>query len=141
MTMPVTIGNAVSAAGAVTGAVVSFAFGGWSEALTVLLTAMGVDYVTGIASALKRKQGLSSIVGFRGLARKGIMLLVILLAHRIDVLLGSGAAAMSGAIYFYLVNELISIAENCGELGLPFPDKLKSLIAVLRDKEPPDDAS
>jgi toxin secretion/phage lysis holin len=138
MAIQVTPGLVVSSAGAVLGSILSFAYGGWSEALAALVVAIGVDYVTGVAAAVKRKQGLSSAVGFRGLAMKGIMLLVILLAHRIDVLLGSGSAVMSGAIYFYLVNELISIAENCGELGVPFPDKLKSLIAVLRDKQPPD---
>jgi len=138
MALNITPGVALSSAGAIIGSVLSFAYGGWSEALTALVVAIGIDYVTGVAAAIKRKQGLSSAIGFRGLAMKGIMLLVILLAHRIDVLLGSGSAVMSGAIYFYLVNELISIAENCGELGLPFPDKLKSLIAVLRDRQPPD---
>ncbi|CAG5092368.1 Phage-related holin [Thermobacillus xylanilyticus] len=138
MTLHLTPGLVLSSAGAVVGSILSFAYGGWSEALTALVVAIGVDYVTGVAAAVKRKQGLSSTIGFRGLTMKGIMLLVILLAHRIDVLLGGGSAVMSGAIYFYLVNELISIAENCGELGIPFPDKLKSLIAVLRDREPPD---
>ena len=138
MAFHITPGLVLSSAGAVLGSVLSFAYGGWSEALTALVAAIGVDYVTGVAAAVKRKQGLSSAIGFRGLTMKGIMLLVILLAHRIDVLLGSGSAVMSGAIYFYLVNELISIAENCGELGVPFPDKLKSLIAVLRDRQPPD---
>lgn len=138
MTMPITLGHAVSAVTAVVGSVVSFAFGGWSEALTVLLVAMGVDYVTGITAALMRKngtRGLDSRIGFRGLAMKGLMLLVILLAHRIDILIGSGDIAMSGAIYFYIANELISIAENYGELGLPFPERLRSLIAALRNRD------
>jgi toxin secretion/phage lysis holin len=138
MALHITPGLAFSSAGAVIGSILSFAYGGWSEALTALVVAIGVDYVTGVAAAIKRKQGLSSAVGFRGLAMKGFMLLVILLAYRIDVLLGSGSAVMSGAIYFYLINELISIAENCGELGIPFPDKLKSIIALLRDRQPPD---
>jgi len=138
MTLNITPGLVLSSAGAVIGSVLAFAYGGWSEALTALMVAIGVDYVTGVAAAVKRKQGLSSAIGFRGLGMKGIMLLVILLAHRIDVLLGSGSAVMSGAIYFYLVNELISIAENCGELGVPFPDKLKSLISVLRERKPTD---
>ena len=138
MQLPITVGHAVSTGAGVIGSVVTFAFGGWTEALTLLLVAMGIDYVTGVASALFRKhgeRGLSSAAGFRGLAMKGFMLLVILLAHRIDLLLGSGDVAMSGAIYFYIANELISIAENYSELGLPFPQKLRSIIAVLRNKD------
>lgn len=138
MPLPFTLGHAVSAAAAAVGSVITFAFGGWSEALTVLLVSMGVDYITGVAAALLRKngpRGLSSAVGFRGLAMKGLILLVILLAYRIDLLLGTNGAVMSGAIYFYIANELISIAENYGELGLPFPERLRSIIAVLRDRD------
>lgn len=120
---------------ALAGAAVTFAFGGWTEALTVLLVAMGVDYITGVAAALRQKQGLSSNIGFWGLARKGLTLLVLLLAHRLDVLLGTGDMALGGATYFYLANELISVAENYGRLGLPFPERLRVLIAALKDRK------
>jgi toxin secretion/phage lysis holin len=112
-----------------------FSFGGWTESLTVLLLAMAVDYVTGVTAAVKMKRGLNSVIGAWGLARKGIMLLVILLAHRIDLLLGlESNMAMGGAIFFYLANELISITENLGRIGVPMPDRLRELIEVLKKK-------
>jgi len=130
-------GTAMAAASGAIGSVATFAFGGWSDALSVLLVAMAIDYVTGLASALKRKR-LSSSAGFWGLARKGLILLIVLLAHRIDLLLHTGDMAMAGAIYFYVANELISIAENYGELGLPFPERLRALIEALKDREDKD---
>src|SRR6185437_11253877 len=86
---------------ALMGSLLTFSYGLWSESLSLLLVAMGVDYLTGVAAALKEKKGLNSAIGSWGLAKKGIMLLVILLAHRIDVLLEVDNAAMGGAIYFY----------------------------------------
>jgi len=132
--MSLSWGTAMAAVSGTVGSIVTFAFGGWPDALTLLLVAMGVDYVTGLASAMKRKR-LSSAAGFWGLARKGLILLIVLLAHHIDLLVNTGDTAMAGAIYFYIVNELISIAENYGELGLPFPDRLRALIAALKDQK------
>ncbi|WP_397376169.1 holin family protein [Paenibacillus sp. sptzw28] len=120
---------------ALMGSLITFAYGLWSESLSLLLVAMGVDYLTGIAAALKEKRGLNSAIGSWGLAKKGIMLLVILLAHRIDVLLEVENSAMGGAIYFYLANEFISITENLGRIGVPIPDRLRQLIEVLKNKK------
>jgi len=120
---------------AVIGSVLTFSFGMWPESLTLLLVAMGVDYLTGISAAVMEQKGLSSLVGAWGIAKKGIMLLVILLAHRIDVLLELETMAMGGAIYFYLANELISITENLGRIGVPMPDRLRELIEVLKNKK------
>ncbi|RXZ82216.1 holin [Paenibacillaceae bacterium] len=116
------------------GTILSFSFGGWSQALTFLMIAMAVDYITGVAAAIKEDKGLSSIVGSWGLARKGLTLLVILLAHQIDILLQSGEMVMSASVYFYLANELISIIENCGRVGLPIPKQIKGMIEVLKDR-------
>ncbi|QGG55694.1 phage holin family protein [Paenibacillus sp. B01] len=120
---------------AVIGSIVSFAFGIWHESLTLLLVCMAVDYITGISASLKERRGLSSIVGSWGLARKGLTLLIILIAHRIDELLGGGSAVMGAAIYFYIGNELLSIVENCGRIGLPLPEKLRSAIEIFRRKD------
>lgn len=116
------------------GVLVTFAFGSWTESLTFLLVAMGVDYVTGVLAAVKSGKGLNSAVGFWGLARKGLSLLVILLAHRVDILLDTSNMTMAAAVYFYIANELISITENYGKLGLPLPDRIRKLIEVLKQK-------
>ncbi len=125
---------AVNTFAAISGAFVTFAFGVWDELLSLLVIAMAVDYVTGLAAAVRSGTGLNSNIGFWGLARKGLMLTVILLAHRIDLLMGTDIIK-GGAIYFYLVNELISITENYARIGLPLPDKLRQAIAVLKKQE------
>ncbi|UPK47250.1 phage holin family protein [Paenibacillus pabuli] len=112
----------------------TFAFGGWDQLLSLLAVAMAVDYITGLAAAVRTGKGLNSNIGFWGLARKGLMLTVVLLAHRIDLLMGTDLIK-GGAIYFYLVNELISITENYARIGLPLPDKLRQAIAVLKKQE------
>ncbi|RJX38159.1 holin [Paenibacillus pinisoli] len=116
------------------GSIITFAFGSWVESLTVLIVAMGMDYVSGVAASIKEGKGLSSTFGALGLARKGLMLLVILLAHRVDILLDTSNVTMGAAIYFYIANELISVTENYGRMGLPLPEKIRKLIAVLKEK-------
>lgn len=117
------------------GSAITFAFGSWAESLTLLVVAMGIDYVTGVAASIKEGRGLNSVFGAWGLTRKGLMLLVILLAHRIDILLETNNVTMGAAIYFYIANELISITENYGRIGLPLPERLRKIIEVLKDKK------
>lgn len=116
------------------GAFIGFAFGRWTEALTFLLLAIVIDIISGITASLKEGRGLSSAIGSAGLAKKGLMLLVIILAHRIDVLMDLEAVVMTGAVYFYIANELVSITENIGRSGVPLPGAVKKMIAVLKDK-------
>ncbi|NQX66817.1 phage holin family protein [Paenibacillus alba] len=118
---------------AVFGTMLTYAFGGWNELMALFLMAILIDYLTGIAASIKEQRGLNSQVGFWGLARKGLMLLVIMLAHRMDLLFDT-ELMMTAAIYFYLANELISITENYGRLGLPLPSFLKQMIQILRSK-------
>lgn len=118
----------------VVGAFIAFAFGGWSEALTFLLIGIGADIITGIYASIKVGRGLNSAVGSVGLAKKGLMLLVILVAHRIDVLLELDSVVMTASVYFYIANELVSLAENLGRGGLPLPDRLRDIIEVLKRK-------
>lgn len=119
---------------AVTGGIITYAFGEWSPLLGVFIVTMAIDVVTGIAAAIKSGKGLSSKTGFWGLTRKGIMLMVVSLAHQVDLLLG-GEAVQAGAIYFYLFNEVISITENFSVLGMPLPPVFQSLLAALKDKQ------
>lgn len=121
------------AATAVIGSVITFSFGIWQESLTLLAVLMGIDYLTGVVAAVRSGTGLNSSVGFWGLGKKGLTFLVILLAHRIDVLLGANMV-MGGAVSFYLVNELLSVVENYGRLGLPLPGSVKRVVQILRDR-------
>lgn len=125
---------AVNTGVGVAGAFITFAFGHWTEALTFLLCAFVVDIVSGVSASLKEGRGISSAVGAAGLAKKGLMLLVIILAHRVDVLLEIDGVTMGAATYFYIANELISVTENYGRHGLPLPDAIKRIITVLKDK-------
>lgn len=118
----------------IVGSVVTFAFGGWSQLLTFFLVAITVDYITGVAASLREGQGLNSNTGFWGIARKVFMLFIIMLGHQMDLLLETDMI-MSGAIYFYLANELISITENYGRLGLPLPQKIRDMIQILKQKD------
>jgi len=118
---------------ALTGAVVSFSFGVWSESLTFLLVLMAIDYFTGVVAAVKDGSGLNSNIGFWGLFKKGLVLLIMIIAHRLDVMLGADVV-MGSAVFFYIANELLSIIENYGRLGLPLPDRLKRIVLVLRDR-------
>lgn len=128
------INSATGTVAGVTGAIVAFAFGKWSEALTFLLVVIVADIITGVSASFNEGRGLSSAVGSVGLAKKGLMLLVIILAHRIDILLELDAVVISAAVYFYIANELISITENLGRIGLPLPDKLRDIIDILKRK-------
>ncbi|OBR67370.1 holin [Paenibacillus oryzae] len=118
----------------VLGSLVTFAFGHWTESLTLLLVTMGVDYITGVSASLKEGRGLNSAFGSWGLAKKGLTLLVVLLAHRIDILLETDNVTMAAAVYFYIANELISVTENYGRMGFPLPERVKKMIEVLKNK-------
>jgi len=128
----------VGAVAVLLGAAFTFSFGIWNESLTFLLVLMAIDYITGIAAAAKEGSGLNSNIGFWGLFKKGLILLVMIITHRLDVLLGMDVV-MGGAVFFYIANELLSIIENYGRLGLPLPDRLKSIVQVLRDRAGEDD--
>ncbi|WP_211269480.1 phage holin family protein [Paenibacillus glacialis] len=115
------------------GTIGTYFFGEWSELISFFLLAIVIDYLTGIVASLKVGNGLSSNVGFWGLAKKGLMILVVILAHRLDELFGTDVI-MVGSIYFYLTNELISVTENYGRMGLPLPNKIKDIISILKQK-------
>ena len=112
-------------------------FGGWDSALATLLIFMGVDYVTGlmVAAAGKSPKGkLSSKVGWKGLAKKCVILLLVLVAARLDVVLGT-SYVRTGVCIAFLCNEVISILENAGLMGVPLPAALKNAVELLQKKE------
>lgn len=116
-------------------------FGGWTSAMTTLIIFMVIDYATGIIVAGvfhrsgKSKSGaLESRAGFKGLCRKGMILLILLVECRLDLMLGTGYIKDCVCIAF-VVNETLSIIENAGLMGVPIPQVLIKAIDVLKAKE------
>jgi toxin secretion/phage lysis holin len=115
------------------GAAAGYFLGGWTAVLGVLLAFVSFDYLTGVlASAAEGK--LSSLIGFIGIAKKVAIFFLVAVAHLCDVAAGSGDVVRDATIFFYLANELISIIENCGRLGLPVPDIIQQAVGVLKGK-------
>lgn len=120
-----------SIAGAV-GAVLGFMYGEVTGLFWALIAFMPTDYITGVVVAAINKQ-LSSEVGFRGLAKKLMILVFVSLGHIADMyVLGGTPVAMSAVMLFYIANEGLSIIENAGNLGLPVPKKLKDIMVQLK---------
>jgi len=131
-----------AAAGAIAGL-----FGEWNTMLTILVAMMTVDYVSGWIVALCGKSpkteggGLSSKVGFVGLAKKGFIMLLVLVATMLDRAIGGGSSVFqSSLVLYYIANEGLSVLENAALLGVVFPKKLQSALEAMKDKEddPPD---
>ena len=123
------------------GAAVTSLLGGWNSAITTLMLFMVIDYLSGLVVAgifknsTKTINGaLKSSVGWKGLCRKGMTLLIVLVAHRLDVAIGTSYIRDATVIAF-VVNETISIIENAGLMGLPIPSVLVKAIDVLKNKE------
>ena len=97
------------------------------------MTFIILDYVTGVTVACINKN-VSSERGFKGIAKKLIILLVVAVGNIVDIyILGGGAVCRSTVIGFYLANEGISILENAGNLGIPLPKKLVSVLKQLKN--------
>ena len=123
------------------GAAIAAVYGGWTTAMTTLLIFMGIDYLSGIVVAAvfknspKSENGaLESRAGWKGLIRKGMTLLIVLIAARIDVLLDTTYFRDATCIAF-IVNETLSIIENAGLMGVPIPEAIKKAIELLKRKE------
>ena len=122
------------------GSVIASAFGGWSASLTTLLIFMLIDYLTGIVvagvfhkSTKTANGGLESKAGMKGLFRKCTVLLFVLIGYRLDIAVGTTYIRDAVCIAF-MVNELISIVENAGLMGLPIPSVITNAIEVLKQK-------
>lgn len=110
-----------------------FLYGKADGLMYALLTFIILDYVTGVLVACINKN-LSSEVGFKGIAKKVVILLVVAVGNILDAyVLGGGAVCRSTVIGFYLANEGISIIENAGNLGIPLPKKLISVLKQLKN--------
>ena len=109
--------------------------GGMDGLLVALVVFMALDYVTGLMCAVAEKK-LSSAVGFKGICKKVLFLMLVGVAHIVDLHgVGTGDALRSAVVCFYLSNESVSMLENAAHLGLPIPEKLKSVLAQLHGRE------
>ena len=131
---------AVMTGAALIGGMISQAFGGWDAALITLLLFMAVDYLSGLIvagvfnSSDKSETGtLNSAACWQGLLKKGMTLVIVLVAARLDIVLGT-AFVRDAVVIAYIVNETISIIENAGLMGLPVPDVIMSAIEQLQGK-------
>lgn len=122
------------------GGIVTKILGGWDSATITLLVFMGIDYISGLAVAgifktsNKTANGaLQSTVGWKGLCKKGMTLLFVLIAHRLDLTLNTNYIRDAVVIAF-TANELISIVENAGLMGIPIPKVITRAIEVLKTK-------
>lgn len=116
-------------------------FGGWSNDMTTLLVFMGIDIVMGLMIAAIWQNSKKSITGalnsvtmWKGLCRKGGSLLIVLVACRLDISLGTNYIRQA-VIIALIVNESISIIENAGDMGIPIPKVIIKAIDVLKQKE------
>ncbi|MGK0467168.1 MAG: toxin secretion/phage lysis holin [Clostridium sp.] len=125
-------GNSIKTVIAVMGTCLTWLFGVWDTAIIVLIAFMVLDYITGLIKAYVNKE-ISSDIGLKGIARKSLILIVIIVAVLLDRLLNAGTWLFRTLIcYFYIANEGISLLENCAQLGLPIPDRLRDALVQLQ---------
>ena len=109
--------------------------GGADGFLYALIAFVVIDYITGVMCAISDRT-LSSAIGFRGISRKILIFALVGIGHIVDAqVIGTGSALRTAIICFYLSNEGVSILENAGHLGLPVPDKLKTVLEQLHDRK------
>ena len=108
-------------------------FGVWDIPLIVLVVFMVLDQLTGVIRGYVNKE-LSSDVGLKGIARKCVILIILIVAVMLDRLLNTGSWMFRTMVaYFYIANEGISLLENCAGLGAPIPEKLKHALIQLKE--------
>ena len=108
--------------------------GGCDGLLYALIAFVAIDYITGVMCAVIDRK-LSSAVGFKGIFRKVLIFLLVGIANIIDVqVVGTGAVLRTAVIFFYISNEGVSLLENAGHLGLPIPEKIKTVLEQLHDR-------
>ena len=128
------------AAAGILGGWIASVLGGWNAALGALVSCMAVDYLTGLMvagifhnSPKSANGGLESRVGRKGLIRKFVTLLIVLMAHQMDVLMGV-SYVRDAVIIGFCANECISILENAGRMGLPIPKMLTGVLDQLNEQ-------
>ena len=124
---------------AAVGGYIGYFLGGWDGFLYALVAFVVIDYITGIMCAVVDKK-LSSEVGFKGIFKKVLIFALVGIGHILDTrVIGSGSVMRTAVIFFYLSNEGVSLLENAAYLGLPIPQKLKSVLEQLHDRSEKED--
>jgi toxin secretion/phage lysis holin len=114
---------------------IGYFLGGKDGMLIALVVFMALDYITGLMCAIVDKK-LSSAVGFKGICKKVLILMLVGVANILDVhVVGQGSALRGAVIAFYLSNEGLSLLENAAYIGLPIPDKLREILEQLHNRE------
>ncbi len=128
------------AAAGLVGNFIAKLFGGWTEDMVTLIIFMAVDFIMGLIVAgvfhksTKSQTGaLNSHAGWIGLCKKGAVLLFVLVAYRLDMLLGADYIRTTTIIGF-IANEALSIVENASLMGVPFPEVITKAIEILKHK-------
>ena len=120
---------------AIIGFIAGMVWGTMDSLFIALLIFVVIDYITGVIVAIFTKT-LSSEVGFKGIAKKVCIFILVAVGNIIDVyVIGSGASVRTMVIFFYLANEGISILENAAVIGLPIPEKLRDILKNMEDKD------
>ena len=132
--------QAICTMAGIVGSTIAALFGGWDEGLATLIIFMTVDYISGLIVAgvfhksTKTKNGaLESKAGFKGLCRKAVILLIVLMAYRFDMLIHV-KYIRDAVIIGFISNEAISIVENAGLMGIPMPPQITKAIEILTKK-------
>ncbi|MDM5430241.1 phage holin family protein [Bacillus mycoides] len=108
--------------------------GGWDATLKVLVTMAIIDYLTGVIAAGFNGQ-LKSKIGFKGIAKKVVLFLLVAAATQADVIMGTNSAIREATIFFFIGNELLSLLENAGRMGIPLPSALTNAVEILGGKQ------
>ena len=124
----------IQMAAAAIGGWLGYFLGGMDGLMIALIVFMALDYITGLMCAVIDKK-LSSAVGFKGICKKVLIIMLVGVAHVVDLhVVGTGDALRSAVVCFYLSNEGVSMLENAAHFGLPVPDKLKGILAQLHGR-------
>lgn len=114
------------------GTFLTWIFGGWDLAIQILVSFMVIDYITGVIVAYINKE-IDSKVGFRGICKKLLIMVVLIVSVLLDRLFGQGWIFRTIVCYFFIANEGISILENIGKCGIPLPSKLMDKLIQLKE--------
>lgn len=114
--------------------IIDILVGGWDASLQIMLIVIGLDYLTGVASAFKTKKVCSSI-GYKGLIKKATIFIIVILAAQMDRMIGiNNHLFRNCTAFFFTANDALSVLENAGRMGMKLPEFLKSALVKLQQQ-------